>query len=151
MQRLREVAERATPGPWRWWGQTRGPMSLVSKMPGMGTPFVMGFKRLGMQEAQPTFATERNISERKCGLMTPASELAVREASYRDDIRAIDNPDAEFIAMFDPDVALKLLAVAEDAEAFLNAARLYEDRNPYTDDEFAALVRSVNALKGEDR
>mgnify|MGYP001609270746 CR=1 FL=1 len=73
---LEELAKKATPGPWRWWGQVKGPMSLVSKTPGLGTPFVMGFKRLGMRDAQPTFATGRDITKGwgGGGLMTPASE-----------------------------------------------------------------------------
>lgn len=105
---IRARLAKATPGPWRWWGHEKGPMCIVSLVPGGGLPFVMGFKRLGMREAQPTFSKGRTPDGIHSGLMTPASEMAVREVSYRTDIVGIDHPDAEFIAHAPADTSFLL-------------------------------------------
>jgi len=85
---IRQRHQAATPGPWYWRGHRRGPIWLAPNT--MRLPTVMGFRRLGLWDAQPTFVVD--------GAFTPASELAVREVPYRDDIIDIDHPDARFLA-----------------------------------------------------
>jgi hypothetical protein len=113
LDRLRKVAEAATPGPWRWGGWLKGPMYLCTV--DRGRRFVMQFDRLGMRDAQPVFQ-QYDVDGKSLG-MVQARELAVRERDYRDDIIDIDNPDARFMAAADPTVVLALLDVAEAAEA----------------------------------
>lgn len=107
---IRTVAAAATPGRWRWWGQVDSHVSLTTA--GRGIIMVMGAKRLGMQEAEPTFGVRRPETQGMWGIggvMTGASKLAIREVPYRDDIVDIDNPDARYIARMDPTTVLALL------------------------------------------
>ena len=98
------MSGKHTPGPWGWFGTDHG-VYLATKH--SGRRFVMGFRRLGMNGAQPTFQIEKKG-------MIPASDLvqfevgnkAVRgfseakkdETVYRYDVTAIDHPDARLIA-----------------------------------------------------
>jgi hypothetical protein len=107
---LRRLAEAATPGPWRWEGHRNRGMHLSTV--DRGRQYVMGFIRQGMQGAQPTFQVR---DEDGYGLMTPASELAVQEVEYRDDITHIEHPDAAFIVAANPATILSLLDRAEAA------------------------------------
>lgn len=93
-----------TPGPWAWFGNRSGGVYLAT--PDRGRRYIMGFRRYGMNGAQPTFAIG--------GIMQPASELVAfavgdgtargfKEADkdpsvYRYDVREIDHPDARLIA-----------------------------------------------------
>jgi hypothetical protein len=107
-ERLRQIAAEATPGPWRWFGQRKTGMYLAWTRG--GRRIVMDFVRQGMRGAQPQFQvyTEREGEPWEwSGLMTPASELAVLEVPYRDDIVEIDHPDARLIA-WSPDMAVLL-------------------------------------------
>lgn len=110
------MSGKHTPGPWGWFGTDHG-VYLATKH--SGRRFVMGFRRLGMNGAQPTFQIEKKG-------MVPASDLvqfevgnkAVRGFSaakkdgtvYRYDVTAIDHPDARLIAAA-PDLleALRLM------------------------------------------
>lgn len=92
-----------TAGPWGWFGNESG---IYLATPDRGRTYVMGFRRRGMNSAEPTF--------RDGGVMRPASELvrfAVGEGTakgfaegkadrsvYRYDISAVDHPDARLIA-----------------------------------------------------
>jgi hypothetical protein len=120
---LKTLAEAATPGPWRWAGSVRDPM-LVTVYG--GHVYVMGFERSGMRGAQPTFQVYGENKEPGSGVMHPASEMAVREVPYRDDIVGIDNPDAAYIAAMSPDVARALIERCEAAEAALSVERIAE-------------------------
>lgn len=110
---LRAVAEAATPGPWQWRNYDSTGPDLVAAHSGM--LYVMGFARLGMNYAQPTFA-ER---EKKNGRWTGGLMRKFSEWWKRDEKLA---PDARFIAAFDPSTALALIAQAErgaEAETLL--------------------------------
>lgn len=107
---IRARADAATPGPWRWAGNTRSQdIRLVTR--DRGRVFVMGFRRWGMHLAQPEFQVMRDGS----GYMIPASDLPIYEVCpdattaddrrvYRQDIIGIRNPDAEFIASARQDI-----------------------------------------------
>lgn len=88
-----------TPGPWGWFGSTRTSMYLATVHG--GRRYVMGFKRKGMNGAEPVF--------RDNDRMVPASSLAIyevnREATdakdpsvYRHDIVGFRSADARLIA-----------------------------------------------------
>lgn len=95
---------RHTAGPWAWFGNRSGGVYLAT--PDRGRRYVMGFRRYGMNGAQPTFAIG--------GTMHPAAELVAfavgdgtargfKEADkdgsvYRYDVSEIDHPDARLIA-----------------------------------------------------
>jgi len=96
LAQLEALAAAATPGPWGWFGHRDHGMYLATVH--NGRVYVMDFIRQGMQGAQPQFQVRKNAEHPDWGTMTPASELAVAPQDYRDDIVAIDNPDARFIA-----------------------------------------------------
>lgn len=108
---LRALAE-AVPvrGPWRWWGRVKrhpGPptdINLVGRCPDSGIGgfhMAVGFRRCGMQGAQPTFNRD--------GIMVRADQVPVYEVTYRDDIVALDDPTARWLVAVDPDTVLMLL------------------------------------------
>jgi hypothetical protein len=97
-ERLRQLVDEATPGPWRWFGQRKTGMYLAWTRG--GRRIVMDFVRQGMRGAQPRFQVYRERDGEPwswSGMMTPASELAVLEVPYRDDIVEIDHADARLI------------------------------------------------------
>jgi hypothetical protein len=111
---IRADLAAASPGPWFWGGykDSRGPIELRSRRPGWGVCTVMGFRRLGMNGAQPMFWTDPN------GLLVDGRDVAVH------------NPNARLIAKAPEYIAALLAEVdrlrvrAERAEA--DADRLAE-------------------------
>lgn len=109
-------------GPWRWSGRVKRTetepthVQLVAPDPRYGgvTP-VMGFKRVGMQDAQPTFST---VSR---GAMVPADQVPMYEWVDRDDICGLDHPVAAWIAACDPDTVVALLDRIDELEAAVAA------------------------------
>ncbi len=96
LESLRALSDAATPGPWKWGGQVGQYVDLVTV--GRGVLTVMGSKRLGMQGAEPVFwRRPPDAPWGWNGKREPASEVAVREVPYRDDIVDIDNPNAQLI------------------------------------------------------
>jgi hypothetical protein len=122
---LRPAATNAahTPGPWGWYGNQHGVYLATAHS---GRRFVMGFRRMGTQGAQPTF----QVNQR----MVPASALVrfevgdgrakgfaqgkTDESVYRYDIRDIDAADARLIAAA-PDTYEATEAAHEFAAMFL--------------------------------
>lgn len=100
---LAEVPEEYR-GPWMWSGYVKGPIMLSTV--NHGRMYVMGFTRQGMGGAQPLFP----VYEDQWPVMRKASGLAVREVEYRDDIVAIDNFAARWIAACSPATVAALLA-----------------------------------------
>lgn len=101
------MSEPWTPGPWRWAGyRVNGGMYLSGHVPGRGQVNVMDFVRQGLRGAQPRFQIN--------GLMEKAEELAVKEVEYREDIVAVDHPDARLIAAA-PEMAAMLDRILNDS------------------------------------
>jgi len=114
-------AEKATPGPWAWMGNNHD-MYLATTH--SGRRYVMGFRRMGTQSAQPVF----NVNNR----LVPASELVMFEVGdgaargfkagkaddsvYRYDIKGVDAPDAAYIAAASPDVIRALVLRLREVE-----------------------------------
>lgn len=106
-----------TPGPWGWFGQGGHDLYLATKH--SGRRYVMGFRRMGLQGAQPVF----QVNSR----MVPASDLLQFEVGdrdvvgldaakaddsvYRYDVRGINCADARLIAAA-PDLYEALKAAA---------------------------------------
>jgi hypothetical protein len=133
--RLQELAQKATPGLWRWFGQVGRYVDLTTA--GHGICTVLGAKRLGMQQAEPTFAVGRepglDHGWLHQGILTGASTLAIREVPYRDDIVDIDNPDARWIAAADPTTVMGLLADADKEIERLTALLIRVGRRAHHD------------------
>ena len=127
------MTEAHTPGPWGWFGNQHG---VYLATPDRGRTYVMGFRRMGLQGAQPTF--------RDGGVMRPASELVrfsvgnglakgfsdgrADGSVYRYDISSIDHPDA------------RLIAAAPDLLEALKRARRYVADLPIVGDADLAVI-----------
>lgn len=82
--------------PWHWIGNFDTGPSLVTKHDGNWT-FVMGFRRLGTNAAQPTFPVPTDPDGYM--LLRPARDLIIPRATYDPrTFRGIDHPVARFIA-----------------------------------------------------
>jgi len=126
------MSGKPTPGPWGWFGDQHGVYLATQHS---GRRYVMGFRRFGMNGAQPTFQIDRMG-------MVPASELvefdvgdrAVRGVKaalaavsvYRYDVTAIDHPDARLIA-----AAPDILDALKEADRYL-VHHVPEDCPPVT-------------------
>lgn len=152
MARLRELAEAATPGPWAWMGNQH---SFYLATTHSGRRYVMGFRRMGTQAAQPVFCVKDRL--------VPAADLATFEVGdgkargmteakaddsvYRYDINGFDAPDAAFIAAFNPATALALLDAlsrSEEDTAFLLARAGHAGSSSFTKGRWTGM--SSNAI-----
>ena len=116
-----------TPGPWEWF-QEYGRVYLAT--PDRGRLYVMGFKRLGMNDAQPAFAVwEGEARGRFGGIMHPASELDLSK-----------NPDA------------RLIAAAPDLLEACKAARDWRglDGDGISDPTRLALIAAIAKAEGRE-
>lgn len=103
----------ATPGPWRWYGDTETHTVYLATTHS-GRYQVMGFRRWGMRGAQPEFQvyddyTSPDVRKRGSHGMAALSELEtlagadrgprfdVAPPRYRHDFAGIGHPDAAFI------------------------------------------------------
>lgn len=141
LQAIRAREQVATPGPWGWFGNVdTAHLYLATRR--WGRHFVMGFRRLGMQGAQPEFVTGRRWRRNLDGSVDfgavgsgiePAARLAryavapdatkrTDPSVYRGDITGFHNPDAEFIAHARQDVA-DLLDEVDRLRALLGGAQ----------------------------
>ena len=129
---IRALPRPLIPGPWGWRGYIGGSIELRTLHSGQFV--VMGARRAGMQQAQPTFQVydparlDRPFRE-WWGLMHRADDLAVREVPYRTDVVSIDNADATALAALPDHVAAvdDLLGRVERALALLDDPRVTLD------------------------
>lgn len=144
LDEIKARASAATPGPWRWEGNTDfRRMSLATGL--WGRWVVMGFDRWGMHGAQPTFADGRKVTPNEHGDITwesfatdgrltkaehlprfevcPSATSRKDDRVYRADLIGIRNPDAEFIANSRADVEWLL------AEVDRLRAKVAEEKN----------------------
>ena len=113
-RKLAEIEARANAamkGPWDWWCNVRSKSVYLATVHG-GRVFVMTFKRLGMDSAQPCFQVDHR--------MLPATKLGKPDHNGEIDIR---HHDATFIAAAREDVpalcaALRIAVEALDAHDF---------------------------------
>ncbi len=93
---IRERADKATPGPWEWNGNTAShSVYLYSRV---GPRYiVMDFVRWGMSGAQPRFRCE-GLMEKVAGFLKPRAE---HHPHFDMDV---DHPDAQFITTSRMDV-----------------------------------------------
>ncbi len=101
IERVRGYVEKATPGPWRWFGNTKYHQIYLATV-GMGRRYVLDFVRWGTASAQPRFQVYPDdesppVDAWSHGLMTKASELVEYEVEYRRDIVGINHPDAHLL------------------------------------------------------
>lgn len=116
---IRERMQRATPGPWGWFGNTKAHHVYLATQR-WGRHLVMDFARWGMQDAQPAFYRREDPSAIREGRVAngayqPAASVPVYEVArdalsadddrvYRTDLVGLRNADAAFIAHSRADV-----------------------------------------------
>jgi hypothetical protein len=110
---IRARANRATPGPWGWFGNTKSNHIYLATRH-WGRHMVMGFRRWGMQSAQPEFwnrddpqgikqhlgPDSRHVTAGEAAIyeVAPEARSANDRRVYRHDVVGIRNADAAFIA-----------------------------------------------------
>lgn len=123
---LERKARSATPGPWKWFGNTKMHEVYLATV-NRGRIFVMDFVRWGMRGAQPRFQVRLDGTD---GVMRTLGELGATghplgprfEASHRRQFSGIGHPDAEHIAANSPDITIKLIARIRELEGHVRAA-----------------------------
>lgn len=104
IEAIKARAEAATPGPWYWGGNLSFPGGIDLRARVSNTPIVMQFRRWG-NGGEPCFwKRDRHKDPAMHGEHQRGRDIAVREVPYRDDVVALDNADAEFIAHARTDV-----------------------------------------------
>lgn len=116
---IRDRHAAATPGPWRWFGNTKVRNIYLATVHS-GRRFVMLFRRWDFGEAQPEFQVKTETG----GVMVEASKLVEYEVEYRKDISRIVHPDAIFLENSWADVDWLLRENAR-LQAELDATRVY--------------------------
>lgn len=133
---IRARSAAATPGPWAWFGNT-DVHNVYLATQHWGRHYVMGFRRWGMQGAQPEFWNRPDPDVIKGSLgpdshHTTAAESPIYEVApdalsahdrrvYRRDLVGIRNADATFIAHSREDVDY-LLGEVDRLRAILGEA-----------------------------
>ena len=153
LKEIRDRAAAATPGPWQWFGNWDFREVYLATV-NYGRRYVLGFRRWGMQGAQPVFRSKPGDG----ATLQTASEVPIFEVCrsatsrddqrvYRGDLVGFRNADAEFIASARQDVD-DLLARIDAVEAICarheEGATRWEDPLPMP--EWIAEVRG--ALEG---
>ena len=105
------TAMQELPVPWRWRGATDDIQLRTAHSGGL---FVMRFRRLGMQGAQPMFPGD------DVPYMVPAKDLLIIPQSHNPWlVGGLNNSQARHIAGADPSLMTSLIGVALAAEAHL--------------------------------
>lgn len=148
VEELRRLAEKATPGPWRWEVRLNSKrVELCGGPPKSGFGAfdltVVSFARWGMSGAAPVFWSWGGHS----GSPQRADEVAVPVAGREHHaawFRDLDHPNAAYIAAANPAVILALLArlshleeqARKDGEALEPFAEAADEYDPREDDTF---------------
>lgn len=120
--------DAATPGPW-YWGGNLSAKAIDLRARVSNTPIVMAFHRWGTSGAEPCFwkrTPEKDPAFH--GEYQRARDIAIRERHYRDDVAALDNADAEFIAHSRADID-SLIAEVERLQSALDSHMGYHRSN----------------------
>jgi len=120
------MTDQHTPGPWVWRGNAHAQDVYLSTRHG-GRRIVMGFKRWGTANAQPTFRGQNSLEDAKDLLkfevgdpsVTGVAEARENNSVYRLHIADIDHPDARLISK-----APEMFDLLVDAVTNLDAAEL---------------------------
>ena len=131
LNEIRALLVGATPGPWRWFGNTNV-RSLYLATVHHGRRFVMQFGRWGTRDAAPLFHV---VTTSGSGVMVRADEMVRYEAPYRKDVDGIDHPDAKLIEAA-PSAIADLLAEVD---------RLTTERDEARADHAATQARYARA------
>lgn len=103
IEAIRARRDAATPGPWKWGGNTSGKVVNLFATGGLRDT-VMTFWRWGTQSAMPVFRVD--------GMLLAAKEFFVKPQSHNPwFIDGIDHPDAIFIEHAREDVDTLLAEV----------------------------------------
>ncbi|MBX9877657.1 MAG: hypothetical protein K2Y22_04295 [Candidatus Obscuribacterales bacterium] len=153
IEAIKERADKATKGPWAWFGNTSVQQAYLATTHS-GRIYVMQFRRWGTQDAMPVFQDFDSQT------MRPMTDYVVHEVSggrcigkgkskkdcncYRKDFRKINHPDAEFIAHARTDIPALLDEIerlrkenhVKDSALILAARRFMEFKNLMPDYEF---------------
>jgi hypothetical protein len=119
------MTDQHTPGPWVWRGNAHAQDVYLSTRHG-GRRIVMGFKRWGTANAQPTFRGQNSLEDAKDLLkfevgdpsVTGVAEARENNSVYRLHIADIDHPDARLIEAA-PELWDLIVELFEDPELSL--------------------------------
>ena len=133
---MRERCEKATPGPWEWFGMgTKSMIDMNLRSTARGYHVVMDFVRLGMDRACPRFNDG--------GVLHKCLKWAIRPKPHHEwEIRGIDHPDARFIAASRTDVP-RLLDELEMVRRLL--ANMLKEHDEWYDGEGCPLADRASA------
>ncbi|HEY9251572.1 MAG TPA: hypothetical protein VIP06_02855 [Nocardioides sp.] len=137
LQEIQKRAAAATPGPWQWFGNWDFREVYLATR-NYGRRYVLGFRRWGMQGAQPVFrsapgdgATLQHASEVPVFEVCRSATSRDDDRVYRGDLVGFRNADAEFIAHSRQDVDDLLAIIA----AIRDRAESWIDDMEYATDE----------------
>lgn len=140
---LRAIVRRlaaATNGPLQWIVHANGvTLSTVNR----GRVYVMGFARLGMRGAQPTFQVHNKGCDgncRGCGVMVPVMEI-VGEKDHNG-YATLDHPDANLFAHATTDIAALLELLREILELALKGSK-FTNGCPYQCKEILSKLEGL--------
>lgn len=124
MSRIDEIKARlaaATPGPWRWRGNTAAKQIDLQTVD-RGGIYVMSFRRWGLQSAMPYFQSV------PAGLIEPAMTFAVRPQPHNAwFIDGFDHPDAKLIEHAPADIEFLLREIERLTQVTADYDRINRD------------------------
>lgn len=149
LQKLKALAEAATPGPWRWkLNESSKSVEIVGGRPTFDKT-VMDFVRWGMGRAAPRFNDavsegKYNIMERveKYGAVVPGRE------HHSDWFKDVAHPDASFMVATDPKTVLSMIASIEELERRLAERDAQAAPAVSADTRDAERYRAIKARHG---
>lgn len=126
LESIAREASSIAPGVWHWHGNTehRSGIQLCTWIRGFGRCHVMRPVRYGMGSAQPSFPGDdlmmhkaHDLVRYEVGRQDLIGEAARKDPGlYRQDVRGIAHPVAEFMAAASADVVLALIQRIRELE-----------------------------------